>query len=382
MAVVERHRSGHITTADATLDFLRILPENQRGEGALRRYVELCTQIDRDHTIASVRGDAEQQVRRSTRLRPQTDVLHSNEERQRDEEEEASHADTDSTYQPTHRGSKRTHSDSESSDSDASKSRKPCRAKFSWRKLSSPGKPEDLCLAKTLSLKANHLRDLKLAKNDLLSRIDCPNFPDGLWVDVLADRFIDLDKVFAGYYSLESDQKLTESIGNIDITLSSGSGSSKPSRTVNSHGEWSIAFAVAKRAILYVFPHRAEELAEYEEYIIGLFAAVQDSGQHHRVLDLDRAIRVRVAKDNKLSLTSFAKFHDLYTRHVVAFNPVTRRDNKRPRFFPGPSQPICRRFNAGHCPGDGCRYRHICTACSGRHPQKDCSIQNKTGGPK
>ena len=97
-----------------------------------------------------------------------------------------------------------------------------------------------------LSLKANHLLDIKAIKNDLISQFNCPEFPDSSWADVLSNCFIDLDKVYAGYYSLKSDHKLTETIGNIDITLSAGGGASKPSKTIETHGEWAITFAAAK----------------------------------------------------------------------------------------------------------------------------------------
>jgi hypothetical protein len=240
----------------------------------------------------------------------------------------------------------------------------------------------DPSIAKTLALKANHLVDLKAAKSDLLSRFDCPNLPEGLWLDVLADRFIDLDKVYSGYYSLESDHKLTESVGNVDITLSSGSGSSKPSRMVQTHGEWSIAFAVAKRAVLYVYPHRADEFSQYEEFIIGQFAAMECPGDHHRVLDLDKAIRVRVARDNKLSLTSFGKFSDLSTRHFVSQRAAPLRESKRPRSMLGGSQPICKRYNGGRCTSDACKYRHLCLLCAGRHAARDCGSAKKGEPPK
>ena len=161
---------------------------------------------------------------------------------------------------------KRGHPYSSGSDS-SSRSRKHLKkSAFSWKQHCKERRFSESSAAKTLSLKANHLLDIKAVKNDLISQINCPEFPDSLWTDVLSNRFIDLDKVYAGYYSLESDHKLTKTIGNIDITLSSGSGASRPSKTIETHGEWAITFAAAKRAILYVFPHRAKELARYECY--------------------------------------------------------------------------------------------------------------------
>ena len=118
------------------------------------------------------------------------------------------------------------------------------------------------------------------------------------------------------YYSLKSDHKLTETIGNVDITLLAGGGAGKLSKSVETHGEWAIAFAAAKWAILYVYPHWAKELARYERYIIRLFAAVWPTALPSQVLDLNKAIQVHIVKDNKLTLNSFAHFTDLSTVEV------------------------------------------------------------------
>ena len=129
------------------------------------------------------------------------------------------------------------------------------KSTFSWRQYCKEHPFSESSTAKTLSLKANHLLNIKAIKNDLISQFDCPEFPDSLWANVLSNHFIDLDKVYARYYSLESDHKHTETIRNIDITLSAGGGESKPSKSIETHGEWAIAFAAAKQAILYIFPH-------------------------------------------------------------------------------------------------------------------------------
>jgi hypothetical protein len=91
-----------------------------------------------------------------------------------------------------------------------------------------------------------------------------PIFPDGLWNDVLLGRFIDLDKVYSGYYALESDYRHTQSVGDVDITLNTGGGSSRAAKSVQTHGEWAIAFAHTRRALLFAYPHRSDEFEEYK----------------------------------------------------------------------------------------------------------------------
>jgi hypothetical protein len=134
--------------------------------------------------------------------------------------------------------------------------------------------------------------DVKAAKNEIVGHPRCPIFPDGLWTDILLGHFVDLDKVYSGYYALSSDYRHTQTIRDIDISLNSSSSSAKPSRSVQTHGEWVIVFARLKGAILFAYPHWASELREYEHFVIGQFATFSDVWQHFRIINLDRAIQL------------------------------------------------------------------------------------------
>ena len=147
----------------------------------------------------------------------------------------------------------------------------------------------DPLIAKTLALRANYLLNIKYAKNDLLIHANCPPFPDGLWTDILLDRYIDLNCVFTGYYSIDSDNHHTQSLGDIELIVNSGN-SAKPNETVKNHDEWAIAFVATRAAVLFAYPHRSWELSEYKRYIIGQFAAILNVTQHPHVITLDWAI--------------------------------------------------------------------------------------------
>jgi len=56
------------------------------------------------------------------------------------------------------------------------------------------------------------------------------------------------------------------------------------------HGEWAIAFAATKAAVLFTYPHQAREFSEYEKFIVGQFAAFIDISQHIRIILLDCTI--------------------------------------------------------------------------------------------
>jgi hypothetical protein len=234
----------------------------------------------------------------------------------------------------------------------------------------------------TLRLKRNYLADVKTAKNKIVGHLRCPIFPDGLWSDVLLGRFIDLDKVYSGYYALESDYHHTQTIGDIDITLYSGGSGSKPTKSVQTHGEWAIAFSRTRRAILFAYPHRADELEEYEWYVIGQFAAFSDVSQHYRILNLDRAIRLRVSQSNDLLLVSFSQFNNLVTHHLLGSAGPPRGGQgsaKRAKLAANGDVPICRRWNNGKCTSDSCRYRHLCLQCGSKHQAKDCGSGRRDG---
>jgi len=80
-------------------------------------------------------------------------------------------------------------------------------------------------LTLTLKLKQNYLTDPKGAKSDILSQPDCPNFPQALWINIILNQYIDLDKIFAGYYSLEPNHCQTQTIGDVELVFNSRSNS-------------------------------------------------------------------------------------------------------------------------------------------------------------
>ena len=181
----------------------------------------------------------------------------------------------------------------------------------------------DADVTQTLVLKANYLVDVRCMKNNLVVRLDCPDFPDALWTDILLDRYIDFDHVYAGYYALKLDTHHTQSIGDVDITVNHASTGPKTNKSIHTHGEWAIAFAATKAAVLFAYPHRAREFVEYEKFIVGQFGTFIDASQHLRIILLDRAVRLRVARSNDLSLDRFDRFGDLITHHVVIGTSTT-----------------------------------------------------------
>jgi hypothetical protein len=62
---------------------------------------------------------------------------------------------------------------------------------------------------------------------------------------------IDLDHVLAEQYSIVHNEQWTKHIGELKVIV----GSVKPSRTINTHRKWVIAWDQAVDVTTYVFPH-------------------------------------------------------------------------------------------------------------------------------
>ncbi|KAF5377223.1 hypothetical protein D9615_006397 [Tricholomella constricta] len=161
-------------------------------------------------------------------------------------------------------------------------------------------------LRKTQLALENFARDLKLAKSSLTNSPRCPQFPDTEWVSLLSGRAVDFDRVLSALYSVSFDEQRREKFGHLEIIA----GPSAPARAVRTHSEWVIACDSAWEATIYVFPHRSAELAAYGKYVKQLFASFSPA-RHSRVIQFDRAVRLRVAQRRDLLLTDHAAFADL-----------------------------------------------------------------------
>ncbi|KIJ43639.1 hypothetical protein M422DRAFT_77985, partial [Sphaerobolus stellatus SS14] len=244
------------------------------------------------------------------------------------------------------------------------------------------GKPDPILdprIKKTLERKRYYLSDPKQVKQSLLGRADCPPFPDSLWLDVISGKYIDLDKVCAGRFSLAPESSLVQSIGDIDITVRGNGSAGRPTKQVQSVADWTLAFRSAKAAILFLYEERADELNTYEEFIMGQFSAMRTS-EHRRVIELDKAIRKQAASFNNCTYSTIPNFNGLVTQYLNTIglgssnsygsNSTVPTSNKRRREDNQDKQ-ICRRFNRNQCVR-ACKFRHICIICEGSHQAKEC----------
>jgi hypothetical protein len=256
--------------------------------------------------------------------------------------------------------------------SPSSKRHKVDETLYAWKvqELLAPA-PLSQNLEHTRSMVQNYTADLKHALWSLQSSSVLPPFPKSEWKHVLAGTAVNLDVVFSGLFSTLAEDKSTASIGDFDLSIGGG----KPSKHVQSHGDWTIAWNATFAAILCAFPHRAMELRIYSEYILQFFGAFPHS--HSKVINLDKAIRRYVGEVRHLELADVGRFRHLEARYLQddgAGNQTGPRKEKEISKAGRRSNEVCRQWNSGTCNrrASECRFRHLCSKCRASHPSTEC----------
>ena len=139
------------------------------------------------------------------------------------------------------------------------------------------------------------------------------------WNNILAGKSVNLDVVFTRMYSTVTDTWTIKNLGELELHF----GEAKPAKSVETHGNWVIAWRIAFRAIKFIFPHRKRELEEYTEYISSYFASLHSSA-HWKVFELDKAIRKHAGSVNDVSLNEFNKFRYLETHYLHGHVSTTK----------------------------------------------------------
>lgn len=221
-------------------------------------------------------------------------------------------------------------------------------------------------------------KDVSGCKTLLRTTEDLPKqlngFPDSQWDKILRGQLIDLDLVLSSLNGVQLTEERKGRLGDTEIVLAP----IEAKRTVRSASEWSTAFRQARRAIVFAFPHREEELAIYQEHIENLFDARLVSA-HPQVLLYDKAVRSYVGGGQNASLTDKADFDHFkdsilcsdgleYASSSTFASSPKRGSSSKVKIGTRGSESkdkICRNFNNGNCKFSerGCRWKHHCSNC-------------------
>jgi len=216
-SVVKEHRNSNLSLAQATIQIFSILQRDSFGTEAFNSYVDQLTQTERELATATVRGATSLPTDVPTMVDPpvQPVVLPST-------VQDSSEQTLITAKRSAHQAFNTSIETSKTDDDESS---------YAWTDVPIPTSYLNAGIARTLYLKSVYQRDIKRAKNTLIIRPDCPNFPDALWVKVLLNKYIDLDKIFVGHYALECDSPQLQPNGDPDSFVSHAN-ASKGAKTI------------------------------------------------------------------------------------------------------------------------------------------------------
>ncbi|KAG2145155.1 hypothetical protein DEU56DRAFT_934379 [Suillus clintonianus] len=231
-------------------------------------------------------------------------------------------------------------------------------------------------LRKTNAILANWAHDPKRVKRKWLESPFVPEFPESELYNIIRGRVVNFDVVFSGWYSDEPEQDCEEKVGKVKIKVVGGA---EPAKSIRGSQDWHVAYSLFAAAMLFAFPHRQDEIFDYQNYIHQKFAKKQ-SGSHSKIIAFDRAVRKRVSRRRDLELSDFSQFTDLYESHCMPDGVNIGDDSnssggKRKRS----SREYCKRWNFGNCSRSAatCNYKHACVKCNSTdHNEKNCDSRS------
>jgi hypothetical protein len=195
--------------------------------------------------------------------------------------------------------------------------------------------------------------------------------PTSQWDRILKGESVYLNQILSSMHFVQLDEERKGRMGGSEIVFAV----SESKRHVRTGAEWSSAFRRMANGVIFLFPHRRDELFEYADYIEGLFAAKQTSA-HSKVILFDQSVRNQVGGGQNTLLTDYQRFNGLSEAILHAdgveyggsgTNGGSRRGGTRPGGGQGKSgggkKETCKRFNGPNgCKfnEDDCFYKHIC----------------------
>lgn len=192
----------------------------------------------------------------------------------------------------------------------------------------------------------NHTADIKHVTWSLLILPSLPLFPKTKWKNILCGLAVNLDADFSGSYLSVIEDKTTSTFSGFELAF----GTTKPSKVVQTHGDWTIVWNVTARALCFVYPHCAEEIELYSQYIIQFFGAF-GSSESSCVINLNKAIHRHIGEVWNLKLCDFGHFRHLEVQYLQSTGLSTVLGNTiyKEKMHPCRSTEPCQQWNSGFC---------------------------------
>jgi hypothetical protein len=146
--------------------------------------------------------------------------------------------------------------------------------------------------------------DSKYYRGQVTAMPGCPSFLLLQWTLLLEGRALDLEKILSGHYSTIINPEQAQPLGKeFEIVLSQPT----PMHKVKTYGDWSVTTDLWVDALSFIMPWKESELCGYKRYISSFFVDVHYS-LHSRIIDFDRACRLKIEGQKFLRFDSINEF--------------------------------------------------------------------------
>jgi hypothetical protein len=214
------------------------------------------------------------------------------------------------------------------------------------------------------------------------------NLPEGIpssqWDRIIKGESVDLNQILSSMHFVQLDEERKGRLGGAEVVFAVA----ESKRQVKSGAEWSSAFRRMSKGVIFLFPHRREELYDYAEHIEGLFLA-KHTNAHSKVILYDQSVRNQVGGGQNVLLTDYQRFTSLSEAilHADGVEYKGLGGGKGPKGGASSGgdkgesskKETCRRFNSQNgCrfTEDECYYKHICKGCGkGGHGKTSCTAE-------
>ena len=236
----------------------------------------------------------------------------------------------------------------------------------------------DAHLAKMFELRERFSRE-KTADRTIaylqLARLDDP-LPKAIWRDVLADKYVNFEKLYAAIDSgFDHDDDAKDFAGGYVLLKKDQANARKP---VETETDWTRVFDAWASAVKLVFRHRESEIDAYKRLILKIFRARRS--EPHVAILIDHDVREDYAK-SPFHLDDRAHSDIPLFTHLVGSSPAQSSSTKRPGSLMARIAPakrtavVCENWNFGRCddPCRAARKHGSCSECGASHRAKDAA---------
>jgi len=198
--------------------------------------------------------------------------------------------------------------------------------------------------------------------------------PQSIWKPIVQDHYVDFEKLLAsmepGY---DHNNELKDFGDGYALVRKDHASTKKPLRN---EADWLQVFGAWKIGVVLLYPHRQDELGEYECMVCSIFHVAPHNPLSG--IQFNSKTRQRYAK-------SPFQMDDKNESHLLILSQLycasSQGNQKHLLDGGGSSQPKrpttpCHNWNLGICVSDPCpnRCKHgVCSECGGQHPAKDVS---------